>query len=68
MNRRLLSDSNPIALSAQVFVDSCGGFGYSESLARCCAWGLCVFTRTRLDDALKGSAGTGHRRLDADSF
>ena len=53
-------------LAARLFVDSGAGFGYSELLARCCAWGLCggvpiegsssngVFelTRTRLVDAL----------------
>jgi hypothetical protein len=36
------------------FVDSSARFGYSGILARCCAWGLCVFTRTRLVDALVG--------------
>jgi hypothetical protein len=28
--------------AAQVVVDSAMRFGYSEILARCCAWGLCV--------------------------
>jgi hypothetical protein len=32
--------------SARLFVDSGAQFRYSEILARCCAWGLCVFTRT----------------------
>jgi hypothetical protein len=30
----------------RVFVDSQPRFGYSGDLARCCAWGLCVATRT----------------------
>jgi hypothetical protein len=63
-----------------LFVDSGPRFGYSGVLARCCAWGLCVcrgpqsaglcrwgdlLTRTQLVEALEGSAGTGHRLLDA---
>jgi len=35
------------------FVDSGPQFGYSEVLARCCAWGLCVFTLTRPTDGLR---------------
>jgi len=48
------------------FVDSEAGFGYSGVLARCCAWGLCVLTRTRLVNPFeRGFTGTGHRLLDA---
>ena len=46
------------------FVDSGGQIEYSGILARCCAWGLCVLTRTRLAKALRGEAGTGCRRRE----
>ena len=42
--------------STQLFVDSDPQFGYSEDLARCCAWGLCVFTRTILMDIPEGDS------------
>ena len=37
-----------------LFVDSQPRIGYSGDLARCCAWSLCVVTRTRLVDAPGG--------------
>jgi len=39
-----------------LFVDSGGSLKYSEDLARCCAWGLCVLTRTQLVDAPGGDS------------
>jgi hypothetical protein len=46
--------SQPRLLSRRksLSIDSWAGFGYSEILARCCAWSLCVLTRTRLVDGL----------------
>jgi hypothetical protein len=58
--RRLADSPRPFPL----FVDSEPHLQYSGDLARCCAWGLCVHTRTRLVGALEGLAGTGHRLLD----
>jgi hypothetical protein len=49
----------------RLFVDSAPGFGYSGDLARCCAWGLCVCTRTNWSSPDGGSAGTGHRLLNS---
>ena len=42
----------PAGFSTPLFIDSGPQFGYSEDLARCCAWGLCVLTRTRLVESL----------------
>jgi len=47
------------ACPVRLFVDSAPGITYSGVLARCCAWGLCVFTRTRLVETLEGAAGAG---------
>ena len=47
------------ACQVRLFVDSGAGITYSGVLARCCAWGLCVFTRTRLVETLEGTAGAG---------
>lgn len=52
----------------QPFVDLGPIFGYSRGLARCCAWGLGVLTRTYSDgcfgQGLAGCIGTGHRLRD----
>ena len=52
-----------------LFVDVGAIFQYSKVLARCCAWGLGVLTRTYLKESparfLAGSSGAGHRLRDS---
>ena len=53
-----------------LFVDLGPIFQYSKVLARCCAWGLGVLTRTDLREALEGFGGlrgTGHRLRDPEN-
>jgi hypothetical protein len=52
-----------------LFVDLGPIFQYSKVLARCCAWGLGVLTRTNSEGCpgkcLRGFSGAGHRLRDS---
>ena len=58
----------PARASSPSFVDLGPNFQYSKNLARCCAWGLGVLTRTYLKEAparfWRASDGTGDRLRD----
>ncbi len=62
---RLPASLRRCSSGAVLSVDSASRIKYSGLLARCCAWGLWVFNRTRLVDSPMGAAGTGKWLLNA---